>query len=105
MFTLPLVESAKMRGVSLIVAATTAEFLEHLQRDTITAVLLDMRLTTPEVVSHLSVTLPKAAFGPHVEGDSFLALRRLGVQEVWPNSKLAQKFPAWLDRMHKTDPE
>ncbi len=99
MFSLPLMAAGKVRGVAMTVVATAEEVLAAMKRDDIRAVLLDMRLATTELMSRLPTDIPVAAFGPHVEGQMFLEMRRQGIREVWPNSKLQEKFPRWLDEV------
>lgn len=99
MFMVPLATVCRAHGLVAVQAVNAEEALQRLKENTVTAVLLDMRLTTDELVSHIPKTMACAAFGPHVEGAAFLALRRLGVKEVWPNSQLMVKFPRWLDRL------
>lgn len=99
MFSMPLIAASKARGVAITVVETADEVLACMNRDDIRAVLLDMRLTTTELMSQLPTHIPVAAFGPHVEGQMFLEMRRQGIREVWPNSKLHEKFPRWLDEV------
>lgn len=102
MFSVPVTEIARAHGQAVIVAASAAEVLEHLAHPDLLGIVMDMRLSTPDLVAALPASIPAAAFGPHVDGSMFLQMRRLGLRDVWPNSKLREKLPGWLDGLSRT---
>ena len=97
MFSMPIVELARQCGESVVVAESAAMALDLLaERSDWKGVLLDMRLADEALFAHLPPDAALAAFGPHVEGASFVAMRQRGIQSVWPNSKLRERLPDWL---------
>ncbi len=99
MFTMPVVEAAGALGHTVIPVASPEEAMARLSPGALDAVLMDMRLVTRELVGAIPSSTAVAAFGPHVEGQLFMELRQLGVKDVWPNSKLREKLPRWLERV------
>ncbi|PSR23124.1 MAG: hypothetical protein C7B45_04070 [Sulfobacillus acidophilus] len=97
MFSVPIVEMARQHGHRVVLANSLDVAYTHLQAPDLSGVVLDMRLAPAEFIAAIPVHVAVAAFGPHVEGKLFLELRRLGVKEVWPNSKLSDKLPRWLN--------
>lgn len=99
MFAVPLMEIAQRSGESLTVVESAAQALAALATGQYEAAVLSMRLATVEFAEKLDRPIPLAAYGPHVEGEMFQTLRRTGVRDVWPNSKLFEKFPVWIARL------
>lgn len=96
MVSMPLVDMAQSLGMEVVVASTMAEVQAGLANPDLTHVLLSMRLVMPHQLPQWPAGIKVAAYGPHVEGEQFLAFRRLGIRDVWPNSKLREKLPRWL---------
>ncbi len=97
MFSMPIMELARQHGEPVIVAEHAARAREVLaEQSDLRGVLLDMRLVDDELLQQIPAALAVAAFGPHVEGGSFLAMRQRGIKNVWPNSKLRERLPDWL---------
>ena len=98
MFSLPIVELAKAHGMTAEAVGSLDQARAKLAEASITHVLLNMHLATPEFLREMPSQTRVAAYGPHVEGARFLEFRKLGIRDVWPNSKLREKLPEWLSR-------
>ncbi len=96
MVALPLIELARQQGFEVEVWNTATEALARLTSDTPTHLVMAMRLADPDLVNLLKDRARVAAYGPHVDGSRFQELRRWGVRDVWPNSRLPDKYPKWL---------
>lgn len=96
MVALPLVEFARKQGFAVDVWSSAAEALTRVTSEMPTHLVMAMRLADPELVHLLKDRVRVAAYGPHVDGTRFQELRRWGVRDVWPNSRLQDKYPAWL---------
>lgn len=101
MFSMPVLETARQLELTTVHASSAAQAQTHLNDPELGAVLLDMRLATRELVQALPAHVAVAAFGPHVEGQMFLDYRKMGIKEVWPNSKLGEKLRPWLERVSR----
>jgi hypothetical protein len=100
MFTMPILELARQHGESVIVAENAGRARDVLaERSDLRGILLDMRLVDDDLLQHIPPQVAVAAFGPHVEGASFLAMRQRGVKSVWPNSKLRERLPDWMQAL------
>jgi CheY-like chemotaxis protein len=99
MFSLAMQEIATALGESVEVVGTPQALVEAMRQPDITGVVLDMRLVSDEVWPHLSPKIPLAAFGPHVEGAQFARMREHGIRDVWPHSRLRERFSEWVQRI------
>lgn len=99
---LPVVELAKSQGHAVYVAESPDDALNRLAEGGLKAALLNMRLAAPELVSTALAMVPVACYGPHVDGTLFKEFRLLGVQDVWPNSRLRDRLGPWLAGLSST---
>jgi CheY-like chemotaxis protein len=102
MFSVPIVEMARQGGQTVVVANSLEVAYTHLKALDLVGILMDMRLAAADFIAAIPAQVAVAAFGPHVQGAAFLELRRLGVKEVWPNSKLTDRLPRWLQGLTPT---
>ncbi|NMP22075.1 hypothetical protein [Sulfobacillus harzensis] len=97
MVAAPLLDLARQRGFAVEVWRTADEALSRLDAVQPTHVLLAMRLVTRPLAERVVQNGVKtAAYGPHVEGAMFQTMRQWGISAVWPNSRIQDKYPAWL---------
>lgn len=102
MVTLPIVELAQTAGQTVYVAENASDALTRICQGGLDGAVFNMQLATPELISTALGDLPVACYGPHVEGEWFTEYRRLGVREVWPNSKLRVRLAQWLPQILKS---
>lgn len=96
MVALPMTERARSLGFEVEVWESLEQAQERFLVAPPTHLVMAMRLASRALVDALDGQVRLAAYGPHVEGDRFQELRRWGIQDLWPNSRLDDKLPAWL---------